>query len=163
MRNVDEVNINELIQTSRLTIIGIEKLVNNPDTQGSITALRKLLQDADEAVVRFDRETVPAVQELRKTLSQVAVVSADIHSSYPALAAEMEQALKETRQAVSRFDKLMSEAQFVLSEDSALYQDLQKAAQDVSSASRSVEELSNSINDRPESLLLGKPTNTQEK
>jgi paraquat-inducible protein B len=163
MRNVDQMNINELIQTSRQTIIGIEKLVNSPDTQGSVTALRQLLEHADEAVVHFDQETVPAVQELRKTLSQVALVSADIHKSYPALAAELEQALKETHQAVNRFDKVMSEAQFLLSEDSALYQELQKAAKDVSSASRSVQEMSDSINNNPESLLLGKPDNTQEK
>lgn len=157
MRNVDQLNLGELIRKTEQAIAGIEKLVNHPDTQGSVVALRQLLQHADEAVVHFDREAVPAVQELRRTLSQVSAVSADIHRSYPELAAELERALQETHEAVIRFDKVMAEARFLMSEDSALYQDLQKAARDVSAASNSVREMSDTINERPESLLRGKP------
>ena len=157
MRNMDELNLPELIHTTRNAILGIEKLVNHPDAQASVTALNQLLQHADEAVQHFDHETVPAVQELRKTLSQVAVVSADIHERYPALATELELALKESRVAVERFDRVMAEAEFLLSEDSALYQDLQRAAQDVSNASRSVQQMSDTVNEQPQSLLFGKP------
>lgn len=156
MRNVDQLNLGELIQATRQAITGLEKLVNHPDTQASVTALHQLLVHADEAVVRFDRETVPAVQELRRTLGRVAVVTDDVHQRYPALAGELEQALKETRASVDRFDKVMQEAQYVLSEESPLYQDLQKAARDVSKASSSVREMSDSINERPEALLRGK-------
>ncbi len=157
LRNVDQLNLGELIRKTQQAIVGIEKLVNHPDTQASVTELHQLLVHADDAVVRFDREAVPAVQELRRTLGQVAVVTDDIHQRYPALASELEQALKETHAAVDRFDKVMQEAQFLLSEDSALYQDLQKAARDVSTASNSVRDMSNSINERPESLLRGNP------
>lgn len=157
LRSVDQLNLGELIRKTQQAIVGIEKLVNHPDTQASVTALHQLLVHADDAVVRFDREAVPAVQELRRTLSQVAVVTDDIHQRYPALASELEQALKETHAAVDRFDKVMQDAQFLLSEDSALYQDLQKAARDLSTASNSVRDMSNSINERPESLLRGNP------
>ncbi len=162
IRNVDDLNLNELIQKTHSAITGIEKLVNNPDTQASVTALHQLLVHTDEAVQRFDRETVPAVQELRKTLSQVAVVSADIHERYPALATELELALKESRQAVARFDTVMADAEFLLSEDSALYLDLQQAAKDVSKASRSVKDMSDTLNEHPQSLLFGKPVPSDE-
>lgn len=162
MRNMDDLNLTELIHTTRHAIKGIETLVNHPDTQASVTALRQLLQHADEAVVRLDREAVPAVQELRKTLAEVSGVSADIHASYPVIADDLEKALHEMRQAVTRFDQVMVEAQFLLSEDSALYQDLQQAAQDVSRASDSVKAMSDMINERPESLLIGKPAEPPE-
>lgn len=157
LRSVDQLNLGELIRNTQQAIVGIEKLVNHPDTQASVTALHQLLVHADEAVVRLDRETVPAVQELRRTLSQVSAVSADVHKSYPQLAAQLEQALKETQAAADRFDKVMQEAQFLLSEDSALYQDLQHAARDMSAASNSVREMSDAITERPESLLRGNP------
>lgn len=163
MKNVDQLNLNELIHSTRQTIVGIEKLVNHPDTQGSVTELRKLLQNTNEAVLHFDQEAVPALRELQKTLTQVSGVTADIQKQYPGLADELEKSLKALRQAVERFDKVTAEAQFILSADSALYQDLQKAAQDVSNASRSVKEMSEAINDQPESLLFGKPSTLPEK
>jgi paraquat-inducible protein B len=163
LRDMDQLNLSELIHTTRETLVGIEKLVNHPDTQGSITALHQLLVHADEAVVRLDKEAVPAIQQLRQTLAEVSKVSTDVHQTYPRIADELEKTLREMRQSVARFDKVMTEAQFLLSDDSALYQELQQAAQDVSRASNSVKAMSDSINDQPQSILFGKPNLPPEK
>lgn len=162
LRNVDELNVNELVQSTHRAINGIDRLVNHPDTQASITSFNKLMQDADAAVLHMDREAVPALQELRKTLKQLSAMTSDVHDSYPALAKELELALRETRQAVKHFDNVMLDAQFMLSEDSALYHDLQKASQDVSRAANSVQSMSQTLNERPESLIFGKPPTPME-
>jgi paraquat-inducible protein B len=163
LRDMDQLNLSELIHTTRETLVGIEKLVNHPDTQGSITALHQLLVHADEAIVRLDKEAVPAIQQLRQTLAEVSKVSTDVHQTYPRIADELEKALREMRQSVARFDQVMAEAQFLLSDDSALYQELQQAAQDVSRASNSVKAMSDTINDQPQSLMFGKPDLPTEK
>lgn len=163
MRNVDDMNVNEIIHDTHRAIAGIEKLVNHPDAAGSLVALRQFLQHADEAVVKLDREAVPALQELRRTLVQLEAVSTDLHKTYPALATDLQRTLQDARTALARFDALASDAQFVLSEDSALYRDLQQAARDMAAASRSVQAASESIDRQPQSLLLGRPATSVEK
>lgn len=162
MRTVDTVTLTELLHSTRKAVNGIEALVNHPDTKASVTALRQLLQHADEAVVRFDRDVVPALQALRRTLDEVAVVTADVRQDYPQLHDDLAKALAASRQAAEHFDQVAQEARFVLSEDSALYRDLQQAAQEVSQASRSVRELSDTLNEQPQSLLHGKPVPPKE-
>lgn len=163
LRNVESLNINELIHASNRAVAGIDKLVNHPDAAGSLVALRQLLQDADAAVVRFDREAVPALQDLRKTLARVESLSAALQKDYPAVSADLQRTLQDLRSALGRFDAVTAEAQFLLSEDSALYRDVQQAVRDVSNAARSVDAMGDTISREPEALLRGKSTPAEEK
>lgn len=155
-KSLDEMNINQLVNRTRTAIEGIDRIVNSPDAQASLATLRKLLEHADQAVVHFDGETVPAVRDLRRTLENLNAVAEQVKTRYPKLDDELQATLKDSRQALQHFDQAMTSAQFTLSEDSPLYQQFLRATRDVSEAARSVESLSDSIEKQPESILQGK-------
>lgn len=155
-KDLNELNIEQLVQRIQLAADGIEKLVNSPETQDSVKALHSLLNNADKAVVRIDQELTPAIADLRKAAKAIESAASQVDTAAPELNAELKTTLQAARESLARIDQASANIGFVFSEDSALYQEFVKAAEDVSDAARSVRQTSDTIDRQPEALLRGK-------
>jgi len=155
-KDLNELNIEQLVQRIQLAADGIEKLVNSEDTRGSISALHSLLKHTDEAVLRIDQELTPAIAELRKAARSIDAAASQVNAATPELNAELKATLQSARDSLARIDEATANIGFVFSEDSALYQEFVQAAEDVSDAARSVRQTSDTIDQQPEALLRGK-------
>ena len=161
-KDLNELNLEQLVKKMQLAIDGVATLVNSAEAQDSIKALHRLLVNADKAIVNIDAELTPAIADLRLASQNISRVAAKLDKAAPALDAELQATLQAARESLARFDQAIGNAGFVFSEDSALYQEIIDAANDVSAAARSVRQTSDTIDSQPESLLLGKQPATME-
>jgi len=124
------------------SLVGIDRLVNNPDLAVSIRALKDTLQDARQFVTRVDRQVDPLADDLKKTVKEFGKLAANIDAQVGGLA--------------TGFDKTMFAARGFLSENSPLIVNLENTLQEISAMSRSIRQLTNYLDQHPEALIRGK-------
>jgi len=158
-KTLQELPIKEIVTKLELTIDGIQKLVNSPETREGIESLNHTLKDTQKLVQHIDEQICPLVSSLAKTsdaahetLSEakntISVLGGDVRG----LALTTKETLESARNTLKQTEKTLG----TFSDDSHLVYEMNKTLRELSAAARSLRLLSDYLERHPEALLRGK-------
>jgi paraquat-inducible protein B len=153
---------------------GADKLLNNPDLDASVKALRTALEDAQHLVEHVNDKVDPLTDNLNTTLTdarqQINTVGGkadttltsfnklarDVDRKVDPLVDDTRDTLAEARKTLAQGNRTLKTVNEDLSEDSPLMVELENTLREFAGMARSVRLLADFLKRHPESLLQGK-------
>jgi paraquat-inducible protein B len=148
--------LQEIANSIRDALKGIEEVVRSPDVTDSLKALKGTMQAAENLVRKLDRQIDPVMANLNGTLGDARTLLQDVDAKVDPLASGMEETLEAARLAIVEAEETIESLQGAAGEDSALVHELTSTLAELSAASRSIRILAETLESQPESLLRGK-------
>jgi paraquat-inducible protein B len=152
-KTIQDLPIKELVTKLELTVDGIQKLVNSPETRDSIESLNLTLKDTQKLVQHIDEQIVPLMSSLAKTSDTAHETLSEAKNTMSVLRDDAKETLEAARDALKQTEKTLG----TFSEDSRLVYEMNKTLKSLSEAARSLHLLSDYLERHPEALLRGKP------
>jgi paraquat-inducible protein B len=156
LETVERLPLEEIANSIRNALEGIEEVVHSARVTESLEALRGTLLAAENLVRRLDAKVDPLTENLEATLADARKLLRDVNAEVGPLAAGLEGTLAAARQAIGEAEGTITGLQKTAGEDSALVHALTEALNELSAASRSLRTLAESLESQPESVLRGK-------
>jgi len=156
MESLEKLPLQEIANSIRDALKGIEEVVHSPEVAESLDALRGTMMAAEEMMKKLERQIDPLVANLDGTLTDARKLLTDVDSKLDPLASGMEDTLQATTRAIREAEKTIESLQSTAGEDSALVHALTGALTELTAASRSIRILAETLESQPESLLRGK-------
>lgn len=163
------------------TITGIDKLVNAPETFGTIKSLNLALADVRKLVQDVDAQVKPVAKSLTDTLADARKLIEDVEAQVKPIAKALTAALADARKLVKDVDAqvlplaagliktlaqaraalrqaadTLATAEGVIADDSKLSHEVSKALAEVSAAARAIRLTAEYLQRHPETLFYGK-------
>jgi len=147
-KTIQELPLKEIVSKLDLTIDGIQKLVNSPETKESIESLNTTLKSTQKVVQHIDEKIDPLMSSLTKTSD----AAHDTLVQAKTTISTLDGTLKSTQDTLKQAEKTLG----TFSEDSRMTYELNRTLRELSAASRSMQSLSDYLERHPEALLRGK-------
>lgn len=168
-RKLEDLPIEQIANRLNDTLAGIDGLLNSGDLQASVASLNQFLKSADGLVTHMDseigtlasdiRETTDAARSLfaqtEKTLRFDEGVPGQIASGLTGTLSAAQLTLEETRNA-------MQSVNGIATQNANLGYEMSRALHQITELSRSMRALADYLERHPESLLRGKPHDTED-
>lgn len=158
-KTLEELPLKGIVTKLELAVDGIQKLVNAPETSGSIEALNRTLKDTQQVMQRIDKQIDPLVTSLanaseaaRESLTQLKSSASTVEGDARGVMETTEETLKTAQETLKQAEKTLG----TYSENSYSTYELNKALKEMYSAARSLRLLSDQLERHPEALLRGK-------
>jgi len=139
---LDKLDLEKIQNKLDSALTGIDKLVNNPNLDPSILALKDTLQNTRKLTARVDRHVDPLAKDVQKTVKDYRKLANDLDAKVGEL--------------TTGLDKTMSGFRGVISEDAPLIVELENTLKEISAMSRSIRLLADYLEQHPETLIRGK-------
>ena len=156
METVESLPLEEIANSIRDALKGIEEVVHSPEIAESLEALKGTMVAAEDLVQKLEQQIDPLMANLDGTLVAAQKLLKDVDAKVDPLASVMEETLDAARLAILEAAQTIESLQGAAGEDSALVHELTGALADMSAASRSIRILAETLESQPESLLRGK-------
>ena len=156
METVESLPLEEIANSIRDALKGIEEVVHSPEIAESLEALKGTMVAAEDLVQKLDQQIDPLMANLDGTLGDARKLLRDVDAKVDPLASVMEETLEAARLAILEAEETIESLQGAAGEDSALVNGLTGALTELSAASRSIRILAETLESQPESLLRGK-------
>jgi paraquat-inducible protein B len=156
MEKVESLPLEEIANSIRDALKGIEEVIHSPEIAESLKAMKGTMVAAEDLVQKLDQQIGPLMANLDGTLVATRKLLSNVDSKVDPLASVMEETLEAARLAILEAEKTIESLQGVAGEDSALVHELTGALTELSAASRSIRILAETLESQPESLLRGK-------
>jgi paraquat-inducible protein B len=157
-KTIQDLPIKELVTKLELTVDGIQKLVNAPETRDGIESLNLTLKDTQKLVQHIDEQIVPLMSSLAKTSDTAHETLSEAKNTMSVLRDDAKETLEAARDALKQTEKTLG----TFSEDSRLVYEMNKTLKELSAAARSMRLLSDYLERHPEALLRGKASSKGE-
>jgi paraquat-inducible protein B len=156
MDTVESLPLEEIVNSIRDALKGIEEVVHSPEIAESLDALKGTMVAAEELVKKLEQQIDPLMANLDGTLVAAQKLLRNVDAKVDPLASVMEETLEAARLAILEAEQTIESLQGTTGEDSALVHALTGALTELSAASRSIRILAETLESQPESLLRGK-------
>jgi len=156
METVESLPLEEIANSIRDALKGIEEVVHSPEIAESLEALKGTMVAAEDLVQKLEQQIDPLMANLDGTLVAAQKLLKDVDAKVDPLASVMEETLDAARLAILEAEETIKSLQGAAGEDSALVNGLTGALTELSAASRSIRILAETLESQPESLLRGK-------
>ena len=156
MEKVESLPLEEIANSIRDALKGIEEVVHSPEIAESLEALKGTMVAAEDLVKKLDQQVGPLIANLDGTLGDARKLIKDVDAKVDPLASELQETLAAARLAILEAEETIESLQGTAGEDSALVNGLTGALAELSAASRSIRILAETLESQPESLLRGK-------
>ncbi len=156
METVENLPLQEMVNSMRDALKGIEQAVHSPDIAASLKALKGTLQNAEELMDKANREFGPLAKELNGTLTDGRHLLNNLDAQVDPLATGVAETLEAARLAAEHAEKTLASIEATTREDSPLIEEMTDAMREMSAALRSLRILATYLEQHPESLLRGK-------
>ena len=130
-KTIEKLPLEELVTRVMDIVKGIDRVVNSPELQGSISSLNQTLKSAQKLVQNIDEQIVP-------------------------LSSEAKDVIKDTTDTLVQADVTLSNLKKNTAETSTLRYEVDNTLRELSAAARSLHDLTDYLQRHPESLLRGK-------
>ena len=130
-KTIEDLPLEELVDTTMSAVEGIDKLVNSPDLTASISAMRVALEGFGKMAKNIDGQVDPIAESFRST------------------AKSAEETLEQVTLALEGIRDMTGK-------NSPIYYELNEAFDDLSETARSISILTDYIQRHPETLIRGK-------
>ncbi len=158
MESLEKLPLQEIANSIRDALTGIEEVVHSPEVAESLKSLKGTLAAAEDLMRKLDQKIDPLMANLDGTLGDARKLLRNVDAKVDPLASELEGTLEAARLAILEAEETIESIQSTAGEDSALVLSLTSALGELSTASRSIRILAETLERQPESLLRGKGT-----
>jgi paraquat-inducible protein B len=156
LEKVERLPLEEIANSVRDALKGIEEVIHSPEVAESLEALKGTLTAAEEVVKKLDGQIGPLMANLDGAVGDARKLLQDVDAKVDPLASGLEEALEASRLAIVEAEKTIESIQGIAGEDSALVHELTRALAELASASRSLRILAETLEQHPEAVLRGK-------
>ncbi len=156
METVERLPLEEIVNSIRDALKGIEEVIHSPEIAESLEALKGTMVAAEDLVQKLNQEMDPLMANLEGTMGDARELLRNVDSKVDPLASELQETLEAARLAILEAEQTMESLQGAAGEDSTLVHELTGALTELSAASRSIRILAETLESQPESLLRGK-------
>ncbi len=156
METVEKLPLQEIVNSMRDALKGIEEAVHSPEIAESLKALKGTLQASEELVEKANREFGPLAKELNGTLADGRRLLNSLDGKVDPLATSLEETLEASRITAVRAGEAVASIENTTREDSPLIHEMTTALAEMTEAFRSLRILAEYIEQHPESILRGK-------
>ena len=175
------VSFEDMFEKLEATLVGVERLVNGPDTQELLanlnhagTDVRQLVNDADREILtlseltgktindygalarNIDDQVKPLANRLDGTLEDTQQLMTNTDRSIQALSADLEVALERASDAMLEAKKTLQNTETLTAADSEVMYELSTALSEIGAAAQAIRRLADYLERHPESLVQGK-------
>jgi paraquat-inducible protein B len=156
METLGKLPLEEIANSIRDALKGIEEVVHSPEVAESLTALKGTMVAAEELMTKLEEQIDPLMENLDGTLDDARKLLQGVDSKVDPLAEDVEATLEATTRAIQEAEATIASLRSTAGEDSALVHTLTNALTELTAASRSIRILAETLESQPESLLRGK-------
>ena len=156
LESLQNLPLQEIANSIRDALKGIEEVVHSQDVADSLKALKGTMEAAEDLVRKLDQQIDPLMANLDGTLGDTRKLLKNVDSKVDPLASGMEETLEAARLAILESEETIESIQSTAGEDSALVHALTGALTELTAAARSIRILAETLERQPESLLRGK-------
>lgn len=156
MESLEKLPLQEIANSIRDALKGIEEVVHSPEVAKSLDALQGTLEAAEDMMQKLDRQIDPLMANLDGTLVDARKLLRNVDAKVDPLAESLDETLEATSRAIHEAEETIASLQSTAGEDSALVHELTSALAELAAASRSIRILAETLESQPESLLRGK-------
>jgi paraquat-inducible protein B len=138
---------------------GLDRLVNNSDTQGTITSINQAARELQKTAQALNTQINPIMTNVRDSTESFRSASRKIDdalSGERGIPVQIGHTLTTAQDALKQAEKSLRAAEVLVSDKSALFDDVDSAVEEVTNAARSFRYLSDYLERHPESLIRGK-------
>jgi paraquat-inducible protein B len=156
METMESLPLEEIVNSIRDALKGIEEVIHSPQIAESLEALKGTMVAAEDLVQKLNQQLDPLMANLERTMGDARELLRNVDSKVDPLASELQETLEAARLAILEAEQTMESLQGAAGEDSTLVHELTGALTELSAASRSIRILAETLESQPESLLRGK-------
>lgn len=156
LETVERLPLEDIANSIRNALEGIEEVVHSPNVSESLQALKGTLQAAENLVKKLDEQIEPLVENIDGTLSDARKLLRNVDAKVGPVASGLVETLEAARLAILEAEDTIASIQGTAGEDSQLVHELTRALAELGAASRSLRVLAETLEQHPEALLRGK-------
>jgi paraquat-inducible protein B len=156
LESLEKLPLQEIANSIRDALKGIEEVVHSPEVAESLSALKGTMVAAERMMKKLEQQIDPLMEDLDGTLVDARRLLQNVDAKVDPLVSGMEETLEAARLAILKTEETLESLQGAAGEDSALVHKLTGTLADISAASRSIRILAETLESQPESLLRGK-------
>jgi len=160
---LDGLPLKELLDKAQSILVGVDRLVNSPESQGVVIELHKTLVEIRGLAKNLNRDIPPLVQGASQTFTAADGVIGrtdrwlvDNRDVAKTVATDLATTLAEMRKTFEATQQTMAAIKTTVSDERTTYQ-LQNALREIGEAARSLRQLSDYLERHPEAVLHGRP------
>jgi paraquat-inducible protein B len=151
-KTIADLPLKEIVTKLELTIDGIQKLVNSPETKESMESINVTLKSTQELVQHINQKIDPLMESITKTSDNAQETLKETKDTISLLRDDAKETLEAARDALKQTEKSLG----TFSDDSRFAYEMNKTLKELSAAARSMRLLSDYLERHPEALLKGK-------
>jgi paraquat-inducible protein B len=156
MESLGKLPLEDIANSIRDALKGIEEVVHSPEVAESLAALKGTMVAAEQLVKKLEEKIDPLMANLDGTLGDAQKLLKKVDSKVDPLASGVEETLEATTRAIQEAEETIVGLQSTTGEDSPLVHALTGALAELTAASRAIRILAETLESQPESLLRGK-------
>jgi len=161
-KTLQDLKLDELYKKVMLTVEGIEKIVNSPELQATVTSINQTAKDIGQLVRNIDAQAGPLVTNLKTTSEAANRTMLQVEkalSTENGIPAQLAETLQTANSALRQAEKTLATAQNIAADDRS---ELNRALTELSAAARTIRLLADYLERHPEALLKGKTSSEGE-
>jgi paraquat-inducible protein B len=161
-KTLQNLKLEELYKKVMLTVEGIEKIVNSPELQATVTSINQTAKDTGQLVRNIDAQVGPLVTNLKTTSEAANRTMLQVEkalSTENGIPAQLAETLQTANSALRQAEKTLATAQNIAADDRS---ELNRALTELSAAARTIRILADYLERHPEALLKGKTSSEGE-
>ncbi len=158
-KTLENLPLKDIITKLDLTIDGIQKLVNSPETKESVESLNHTLKDTRKLVQNINDKIDPLMESITKTSDAAHDALVQTKNTMSAIEVDAKELLQSAKGTIKTTEATLKQAERTLaafSGDSRFAYELSNTLSELSGAARSMRVLSEYLERHPEALLTGK-------
>jgi paraquat-inducible protein B len=155
-KRIKDLPLDELINKLLLTVEGIERKVNSPELDKSITSLNEGVKDVRKLVRNIDGQVGPLTSSIEKFVKNLQNTMKNADSKIEQLASNIEKTSDAGRATLKTAEKTLASIESMTAENSTLRYILADTLDQLSAAARSIRVMADYLERHPEALLRGK-------
>lgn len=155
-RNLQEMDFGKVLEGIESAISGIDKIVNDPQTQSLTGNLNESLDSLTLLSDRLKAEIDTLSPGVNSLVGSADSTMQELNRELPALSADVEKTLQQLTKTLETAQTTLESVDYTLSDDSAVLYDVRRAANELGAAGRALQSLAETLETQPESLLKGK-------
>jgi paraquat-inducible protein B len=160
-KTLQDLKLDELFKKITLAVEGIERFVNSPELQGSVSSVNQTVKDIGSLAKNVDVQVGPLVSDMRSTADAARAALEKIETAFSmqdGVPAQVNETLKVARDALKQAEQTLLSVRGITEQNANIGSDLSRALRDLSGSARAIRDLAEYLERHPEALLRGKKT-----
>jgi paraquat-inducible protein B len=153
---LEKVPIDEIVAKLNAAMGGIDKLVNSPETAGTVKAIRQAVDEIRSLVQNLDSQVKPLTATMTNVATHVDQLATRLETRIEPLASSITKTSDEAAVTLRKAQATMGTIDDVAGEDSIVSYRLGKTLEDLGSAARSLRLLADTLQHQPDAVIFGK-------